>query len=518
VERAGAFAEIGIERIAVGDRIQVRPGERIPVDGTLAEGSSNVDESMVTGEPVPVAKRPGDAVIGGTVNGTGAFVFRATRVGAETLLAQIVRLVETAQAAKLPVQALVDRITGRFVPAVFAAAALTFAAWLAVGTEPTLAYALVNAVCVLIIACPCAMGLATPISIIVATGRAAELGILFRRGDALQSLGRVRTVAFDKTGTLTLGKPALTDLVLAEGFARPEIVGAVASLEAPSEHPLAAALVAAAHAEGVPLAAVRGFRAEPGFGASAEVGARKVAVGARRYMERLGVDISAFAAAEAGIAALGRTTLYAAIDGRAAALLAVADPIRPQAAAAVARLRAMGLRPAMITGDNALTAAAVARQVGIDTVVAEVLPAAKLETIRRLRAESGPVAFVGDGINDAPALAEADVGIALGSGTDVAIESAEVVLVAPNPANVATAFEISRAAMRNISQNLFWAFAYNAALVPVAAGALHPLGGPTLSPMLAAAAMALSSVFVVFNALRLRRLRAPATDGKGNRA
>ncbi|MBL8805637.1 MAG: copper-translocating P-type ATPase [Rhodospirillales bacterium] len=515
VYRGGALAEIPVARIAVGDRIQVRPGERIPVDGMLAEGRSNVDESMVSGEPVPVSKGPGDPVVGGTINGTGSFEFVARRVGADTLLAQIVRLVESAQAAKLPVQALVDQVTGRFVPAIFVAAFLTFAAWWYAGPDPALSYALVNAVCVLIIACPCAMGLATPISIIVSTGRAAELGVLFRRGDALQTLGSAKVVAFDKTGTLTAGKPALTDLVAVPGFVRNDVLSAAASVEALSEHPLAAAIVAAARAEEIIPGSVSGFRAEPGFGASASVAGRQVAVGAARYMVKLGVDVSALEGEAATLAGRGRTTLYVAIDGRAAALLAVADPIRPQAAAAVARLHALGLRAAMITGDNARTAAAVAREIGIDTVVAEVLPAGKLEAIRRLRAEAGPVAFVGDGINDAPALAEADAGIAMGTGTDVAIESAQVVLVTPSPAGVVRAVELSRATMRNIMQNLFWAFAYNVALVPVAAGALYPFGGPLLSPVLAAGAMALSSVFVVSNALRLRRFGQEARTNEG---
>ncbi|MBI1244742.1 MAG: heavy metal translocating P-type ATPase [Alphaproteobacteria bacterium] len=515
VYRSGALAEVAVARIVVGDRIQVRPGERIPVDGTLADGHSNVDESMVTGEPVPVAKRPGEAVVGGTINGPGAFEFVATRVGADTLLAQIVHLVETAQSGKLPVQAIVDRVTGWFVPAVFAAAALTFAVWWMVGPEPALAYALVNAVCVLIIACPCAMGLATPTSIIVATGRAAQLGVLFRRGDALQTLGAAKLVAFDKTGTLTLGKPVLTDLVAAPGLARAEILSAVSSVEALSEHPLAAALVAAAQDEGAVPRTVENFAVEPGYGASADVGGQRVSVGAARYMAKLGIDVSAFAADGERLTVAGRTVLYAGIDGRPAALLAVADPIRPQAKATVARLHAMGLRAAMITGDNAATARAVAKAVGIDTVVAEVLPSGKLETIRRLRTEFGTVAFVGDGINDAPALAEADVGIAVGTGTDIAIESAEVVLVAPKLAGVATAIDLSRATMRNISQNLFWAFAYNVALIPVAAGALYPFGGPLLSPVFAAGAMAVSSIFVVSNALRLRRLRASLMPAEG---
>ena len=505
VLRDGSVIEIPLEQVRLGDRIQVRPGDRIPIDGVLIHGESHVDESMISGEPVPVLKTTGSDVVGGTINTTGSFVFEATRIGADTLLAQIIRMVESAQGAKLPIQALVDKVTAWFVPAVFAASALTFAVWWIWGPQPALSFGLVNAVAVLIIACPCAMGLATPTSIMVGTGRAAELGVLFRRGDALQALRDVKTVAFDKTGTLTKGKPELTDLVMAEGFTRSDVLARIASVEALSEHPVAAAIVAAAKAEGLALSAVEGFNAVPGFGIGAETDGKRIEVGADRYMIKLGIDIAGFADAVTALAEAGKTPLYAAIDGRAAALVAVADPIRPTTATAIATMHRLGLKIAMITGDNRITAQAVARQLGIDTVVAEVLPAGKLEEIRKLRASGGAVAFVGDGINDAPALAEADVGIAVGTGTDVAIESAEVVLVSGDLTIVATALAISRATMRNIEQNLFWAFAYNVALIPVAAGVLYPFTGTLLSPMLAAGAMAMSSVFVLSNALRLRR-------------
>jgi len=509
VLREDTFVEVSLDQVRPGDRIQVRPGDRIPVDGTVVEGQSHVDESMISGEPVPVLKSEGAGVVGGTINTTGSFVYQATRVGADTLLAQIIRMVESAQGAKLPIQALVDKVTAWFVPAVFAAAALTFAVWWLWGPEPALTFGLVNAVAVLIIACPCAMGLATPTSIMVGTGRAAELGVLFRRGDALQALRDVKTVAFDKTGTLTKGKPELTDLVPAPGFERRGVLSLVAAVEAQSEHPVAAAIVAAAKAEGIVPEPVTGFAAVPGYGIGAHVGQKRVEVGADRHMAKLGIDISGFGTQANALAEQGKTPLYAAVDGKAAALIAVADPIRPTTASAIAAMHRLGFKTVMITGDNRLTADAVARQLGIDTVVAEVLPAGKLDEIRRLRGAGGPIAFVGDGINDAPALAEADVGIAVGTGTDVAIESAEVVLVSGDLTIVATALAISRATMRNIEQNLFWAFAYNVALVPVAAGALYPFTGMLLSPMLAAGAMAMSSVFVLSNALRLRRF-APA--------
>lgn len=508
VLRNGAEREVAIGDVAVGDVVVVRPGERIAVDGEVLDGSSFVDESMITGEPIPVAKAAGAEVVAGTVNGTGSFTFRATKVGAATLLAQIVRMVEAAQGAKLPIQGLVDKVTAWFVPAVVAAAVATFLAWLAFGPEPALSLALVNAVAVLIIACPCAMGLATPTSIMVATGRAAELGILFRKGDALQSLRGVRTVALDKTGTLTEGRPSLTDFVVADGFDEDELLRLLASAEARSEHPIAQAVVRAAAERGLELAPAQSFSADPGFGVSAVVAGRRVEVGADRLMQRLGVSVAPFAEEAARLADEGRTPLYAAVDGRLAGIVAVADTIKPSTPAALAALHGLGLTVVMVTGDNRHTAEAVARRLGIDSVEAEVLPGGKVEVVERLR-RTGPVAFVGDGINDAPALAAADVGIAIGTGTDVAIESADVVLMSGALTGVATAFALSRATMRNIAENLFWAFAYNVALIPVAAGVLYPAFGILLSPMLAAGAMALSSVFVVTNALRLRRFSPP---------
>ncbi|WAJ31305.1 heavy metal translocating P-type ATPase [Jeongeupella avenae] len=514
VMRDGRAVSVPVAELQRGDIVSVRPGESLPVDGEVTEGSSFVDESMITGEPVPVEKVPGAKVVGGTVNGAGALTMRATAVGSATVLAQIVRMVEAAQGGKLPIQALVDRVTLRFVPAVMGAALLTFLAWLAFGPEPALSYALVNAVAVLIIACPCAMGLATPTSIMVGTGRAAELGLLFRRGEALQSLRDARVVAFDKTGTLTQGRPELTDLVLAEGFERTQVLALVAAVEARSEHPVARAILAAAEREGLALASVEGFEAQPGFGVSARVGGRPVAVGADRAMTWLGLDLAPFRAAAEQLAESGRSPLYAAVDGRLAALLAVSDPVKPSARAAVAALKDLGLAVAMVTGDNARTAASVARELGIDEVVAEVLPGAKVEAVERLRAAHGPIAFVGDGINDAPALAAADVGLAIGTGTDIAVEAADVVLMSGALDGVPNALVISRAVIANIRQNLFWAFAYNAALIPVAAGVLYPVNGTLLSPIVAAGAMTLSSVFVLANALRLRAFR-PAVEARG---
>jgi len=505
VERDGAFVEVPIASVVVGDRLQVRPGERIAADGTLASGHSYVDESMVTGEPVPVFKEVGAAVIGGTVNQNGSFVFAVTKVGADTMLAQIQRLVENAQAGKLPIQAVVDRVTARFVPAVFAAAAATFVGWMLWGGADAFGLALANAVAVLIVACPCAMGLATPISILVASGRAAERGILFRRGEALQQLGTVTLVAFDKTGTLTKGRPELTDLVIAPGFAADEVLALVAALEESSEHPIAAAIVRAAHDKKLPSLPVADFAAEPGLGARARVGGRDVVVGADRYLASLGISVASFADATAALAKVGKSPIFAAIDGRLAALVAVADPIRESAKPAIAALHAAGLATAMVSGDNRATATSVAVELGISRVVAEAMPADKLAALAAWRAEGESIAFVGDGINDAPALAQADIGIAVGSGTDIAIDSADVVLVAGDLAAVAQAVALSKATMRNIRQNLFWAFGYNAALVPVAAGALYPWFGIQMSPIFAAAAMAASSIFVVGNALRLRR-------------
>jgi Cu+-exporting ATPase len=465
---------------------------------------------MITGEPAPVHKSAGATVVGGTINQAGSFTFRATRVGDDTVLAQIIRMVEAAQGSKLPIQALVDKITAWFVPAVMGLAALTFAIWLFFGPAPALTFALVNAVAVLIIACPCAMGLATPTSIMVGTGRAAELGVLFRRGEALQALQRIDVIAFDKTGTLTRGRPELTDLILAKGEAEAEILALIAAVESRSEHPIASAIVAAAGHRGIAIAAageVEEFEAIAGFGVSARIMGRRVDLGADRYMARLGVDFSELEPVAQRLAVEAKSPLYAAVDGRLAAVLAVADPIKPSASLAIQALHALGLEIAMITGDDRRTAGAIARQLGIDQVFAEVLPDGKLDIVKRLRRGGRRVAFVGDGINDAPALAEADVGMAIGTGTDVAIETADVVLMSGDLRGVPRAIALSRATLRNIKQNLFWAFAYNAALIPLAAGALYPSQGLLLSPVLAAGAMALSSVFVLGNALRLRGYR-----------
>jgi len=509
IQRNGQTLEAPVERIRVGDLVLVRPGERIPVDGRLVEGGSWVDESMISGEPLPVEKSVGDEVVGGTINGNGAFSFRATRVGAETLLARIVRMVEQAQAAKLPIQALVDRVTHVFVPAVIGVAMLTFGAWLLFGPAPALSFALVNAVAVLIIACPCAMGLATPTSIMVGTGKAAELGLLFRKGDALQALQEADTVALDKTGTLTRGEPALTAFQAAPGIDQDVALALVASVELRSEHPIAAAIVAGARDRGIALRDAQEFMATTGLGAGAIVDGRRVAVGAARYMAQLGVDVTPFAAAAAELAAQGATPLYAAVDGRSAALLAVADPLKDSARPAIAALHRLGLRVVMLTGDDRRTAEAVAREANIDEVHAELLPDEKVAAVRQLQAGGRRVAFVGDGINDAPALAQADVGIAIGTGTDIAIDSAELVLMSGDLRNLPNAVALSAATLRNIRQNLFWAFAYNACLIPVAAGLLYPAFGVLLSPMLAALAMALSSLCVVGNALRLKLFRAP---------
>ena len=515
VERNGETVEIALDQVTTGDIVIVRPGEKVAVDGEVVEGASYVDESMISGEPVPVAKGEGAEVIGGTINKTGAFSFRVTKIGANTVLAQIIHLVEQAQGSKLPIQALVDKVTMWFVPAVMAAAALTFLVWLMLGPTPALTFALVNAVAVLIIACPCAMGLATPTSIMVGTGRAAELGILFRKGEALQALRDVSVIALDKTGTLTKGRPELTDLVPAEGFEYNEVLALVAALETRSEHPIAAAIVAAAKQRDITLPPIEGFDATPGFGVSAKVAGRTVAVGADRFMTQLGLDVTSFLPTARRLGEQGKSPLYAAIDGRLAAVIAVADPIKETTPAAIKALHALGLKVAMITGDNAATAAAIARQLGINEVAAEVLPDGKVAALKKFRINGARVAFVGDGINDAPALAEADVGLAIGTGTDVAIEAADVVLMSGDLRGVPNAIALSKATIRNIKQNLFWAFAYNAVLIPVAAGALYPVNGTLLSPIFAAAAMALSSVFVLGNALRLKRFRTPMTVDTG---
>ncbi|QHA87854.1 heavy metal translocating P-type ATPase [Serratia rhizosphaerae] len=516
VLRDGKAAEVDIAEVKREDIIEVRPGERIPVDGEVLEGESFVDESMISGEPVPVEKKSGAEVVGGTVNQNGALTFKATKVGSDTMLAQIIRMVEQAQGAKLPIQALVDRITMWFVPAVMTVALLTFLVWLFFGPSPALSFALVNAVVVLIIACPCAMGLATPTSIMVGTGRAAQLGVLFRKGEALQSLRDAAVVAVDKTGTLTKGSPELTDLVLAPGFERAQVLGLVATVENKSEHPIARAIVDAAQQESVPLSTITRFESVTGFGVNADIEGMTVAVGADRYMQQLGLDVAQMAEGAARLGDEGKTPLYVAIDGRLAAMIAVADPIKDTTLPAIKALHELGLKVAMITGDNRRTAQAIARQLGIDEVVAEVLPDGKVAAIERLAAEYGPVAYVGDGINDAPALAAAHVGIAIGTGTDIAIEAADVVLMSGDLGGVSSAIALSKATLVNIKQNLFWAFAYNVALIPVAAGILYPLNGTLLSPVFAASAMALSSVFVVSNALRLRRFTPPLRQADGH--
>jgi len=508
VERDGREIDVPAADVVPGDIVVIRPGERIPVDGTVLDGQSNIDESMISGEPIPVAKSAGATVIGGTVNTTGTLRFTAEKVGRDTMLASIIRMVEQAQGAKLPIQALVDRVTAWFVPAVIVLAVITFAVWYLVGPDPKITHALIAAVAVLIIACPCAMGLAVPVSIVVGGGRAAELGVLFRKGDALQGLQYVSTVVVDKTGTVTKGRPELTDFITAEGFDEADVLAMVAAVEARSEHPIADAIVKAARARGLEAASAEDFSSVTGYGIRARVGGHEVAVGADRYMQKLGASVDTFADVAKRLGDESKTPLYAAVDGKLAAIIAVADPLKPSSVEAIHALKAMGVDVVMVTGDNRRTAEAIAAQVGIHKVVAEVLPEGKVEAIHDLRADGRKLAFVGDGINDAPALAEADIGIAIGTGTDVAIESADVVLVGGELTGVVSAIAVSRATIKNIRQNLFWAFGYNVALIPVAAGALYPVFGLTLSPMIGAGAMALSSVFVLGNALRLKTFSA----------
>jgi heavy metal translocating P-type ATPase len=507
VKRAGTVQDIAIAEVMLGDEIDIRPGERIPVDGEVIEGASYIDESMISGEPLAVEKKTSSLVVGGTVNQSGALVIRATAVGSKTVLAQIIAMVEQAQAAKLPIQTMVDRITMWFVPAIIGLALLTFAIWFFFGPSPALTYGLVNAVAVLIIACPCAMGLAVPTSIMVGTGRAAELGILFRQGDALQLLKEVKVVALDKTGTITEGKAALTDFIVADGFDKNDVLAKIAAVEAKSEHPLAVAIVRAAEAQGLVLHVITQFESITGYGVKARIDDDEIHIGADRYLQQLGVDHSCFAETATQLGEAAKTPLYAVINGKLAAILAVADPVKGSAVQAIQALHVLGLKVAMISGDNRNTAQAIARQVGIDEVIAEVLPDGKVAAIQQLQQQYGRLAFVGDGINDAPALANADIGIAIGTGTDIAIEAADVVLMSGNLQGVPTAIALSTATIDNIQQNLFWAFAYNTALIPIAAGALYPFTGLLLSPVFAAAAMALSSLFVLANALRLKRFK-----------
>ncbi len=506
VIRDGEAVEVPIEAVVPGDRIQVRPGERVPVDGVVEEGQSYVDESMISGEPVPVAKQKDAELVGGTINKNGSLTFRATRVGADTVLAQIIRMVESAQADKPPIQALADKIAGIFVPVVIVLAILTFITWFSFGPEPALSFAFVTTVSVLLIACPCAMGLATPTAIMVGTGKGAEMGVLFRKGAALETLSRMDTIVLDKTGTLTRGQPELTDFILVEGR-EDEVLAWVAAVETESEHPIGEAIVKGARDRGLTLPATSEFQAEPGYGIQAQVAGRRVNVGADRYMRRLGIDLASVADSAVPLAEKAKSPLYVAVDGRLAALIAVADPLKDGSMEAIAALKASGLSVAMLTGDNRATAEAIARQAGIERVLAEVLPDQKAAEVKRLQKEGARVAFVGDGINDAPALAQADVGIAIGTGTDIAIEAGDVVLMRGDLRGIVDAAALSRRTRKTILGNFVWAYGYNLALIPVAAGVLFPFTGYLLNPMLAAGAMSLSSVFVVTNSLRLGRFK-----------
>jgi Cu+-exporting ATPase len=505
VLRRGAEVEIPIEQVVVGDEIVIRPGAKIPVDGVVISGRSAVDESMVTGEPIPVSKQSGDAVVGATINGTGSLRVRAAKVGADTMLAQIIRMVQQAQATKAPIQRLADAVSGYFVPAVIGIAVVTFAAWFILGPPPAFTLALVSAVAVLIIACPCALGLATPLSIMVGTGKGAKSGILIRSAEALETAHRLDTIVLDKTGTVTAGKPALTDIHPVEGWTDDDVLRLVAAAETDSEHPLAAAILADAQARQPTPPGASEFESITAKGVRATVAGHAVLVGTARLLTDANVDVAALEPIAADLSARGTTPILAAVDGRPAGVLAVADTVKPDSGPAIAALHRLGVDTVMLTGDNARTAAAIAAQVGIGRVLAEVLPEHKADEIRRLQAEGRRVGMVGDGINDAPALAAADVGLAIGTGTDVAIEAADITLISGSLAGVVTAIDLSRATMRNIRQNLFFALAYNAVGIPIAAGVLYPWVGIRLSPMIAAAAMALSSLSVVGNANRLRR-------------
>ncbi len=506
VYRNGAIEEVDIDAVASDDHVLVRPGERIPVDGDIIEGRSRVDESMITGEPVPVSKQVGDEVVAGTVNGQGSLTFKVSRVGADTVLAQIIHMVEQAQAEKPPIQQMADRIAGVFVPIVLVVALITGAVWLLIGPVPVLSYAFVATVSVLLIACPCAMGLATPTAVMVATGKGAENGLLLRRGSALEALAHADTMVLDKTGTLTVGRPQLTDLAVASG-SEDEALGLIAAVEAHSEHPLGTAIVEAAQARGIDLAQASEFDSVTGYGVGAKVDGRYVHVGAAHYMEWLGVDTGPVADQAAQLAADAKTTVYAAVDGQLLGVVAVADPPREESAQVIQALKSLGLRVALVTGDQAATANALAATLGIDDVMAGVLPDGKAREVQRLQSEGARVAFVGDGINDAPALARANVGIAIGTGTDVAIEAGDAVLMRADLNGLIDAVTLARRTHRTIQGNFVWAYGYNVLLIPVAAGVLFPLTGWLLNPMAAAAAMSLSSLLVLTNSLRLRRFR-----------
>ena len=506
VRADGVEDDVPLEDVEVGDNLRVRPGEKVPVDGVLVEGTSTVDESMISGEPIPVVKGPGDRVTGATVNGTGTFVMRADRVGAETLLAQIVQMVAEAQRSRAPIQRLADRVSAYFVPAVILIAVATFFVWAMVGPEPRMAYALINAVAVLIIACPCALGLATPMSIMVATGEGAQMGVLFRNAEAIEVLQEVDTVVVDKTGTLTEGKPKLVTVLPANEWSEQDLLRLAASLERGSEHPLASAIVAGARERGFEAAAVEDFQSITGKGVTGRVKGHVVAIGNASLLDELNVDSRELLHQADEPRAQGQTVMFVAVDGRSAGLLGVADPIKESTPEAIKQLHQQGIRVIMVTGDSGSTAKAVARTLELDDVIAEVLPNQKAEIVKRLQGEGRRVAMAGDGINDAPALAQADVGIAMGTGTDVAMQSADVTLVKGDLRGIVRAIRLSRATMSNIKQNLFFAFLYNALGVPLAAGILYPFFGILLSPMIAAAAMSFSSVSVIGNALRLRKV------------
>ncbi len=503
----GTEEDVPLDAVQVGDRLRVRPGEKIPVDGAVLEGSSSVDESMVSGEPIPVQKSPGDKIVGATINGTGSLVMRAEKVGAETLLSRIVAMVAEAQRSRAPIQKLADVVAGTFVPVVITIAIATFLVWALLGPDPRMAHALINAVAVLIIACPCALGLATPMSIMVATGKGATLGVLFKNAEAIEVMRKVDTLVVDKTGTLTEGKPKLVSVIPASGMSEGELLRFAASIERGSEHPLAAAIVQGAEARGATLVGAEAFESVTGKGVEGTVDGRRVALGNRALMESLGVDAAALDARAEALRGDGQTVMFVAVDGQAAGLVGVADPIKDSTPEAIRTLHREGIRIVMLTGDSATTAQVVARKLDIDEVMAEVLPDQKADKVKRLQAEGRIVAMAGDGMNDAPALAQAQVGIAMGTGTDVAMESADVTLVKGDLRGIARARRLSRRTMSNIKQNLFFAFIYNAVGVPIAAGVLYPAFGLLLSPMIAAAAMSFSSVSVISNALRLRGAR-----------
>ena len=505
VREDGAEEDIPLDQLKAGDRLRVRPGEKVPVDGTVIEGASAIDESMVTGEAIPVEKHAADRVIGATINGTGSFVMRAERVGAETLLAQIVQMVAEAQRSRAPIQKLADVVAGYFVPIVITAAIITFALWATMGPQPRLAHALINAVAVLIIACPCALGLATPMSTMVAMGKGANAGVLFKNAEAIEAMRQVNTLVVDKTGTLTEGKPKLVSITPTEGWGEQKLLSLAASLERVSEHPLAAAIVGGAGERGVELTKVESFDSITGKGVRGQVDGHLVALGNRALLDELQIDAGDLLTKAEALRADGQTVMFVAVDGRVTGLVGVADPIKSTTPEAIRQLHQEGIRIVMLTGDSRTTAEAVAKKLNIDEVVAEVLPDQKAQAVKRFQTEGRVVAMAGDGINDAPALAQAEVGIAMGTGTDVAMKSAGVTLVKGDLRGILRARRLSRATMRNIKQNLFWAFVYNALGVPIAAGALYPVFGILLSPMIAAAAMSFSSVSVIGNALRLRR-------------